>query len=315
MINIIVTGGAGNIGSALVKNLLNKNKYKVIIIDNFVTGKEYKLPSKKNKNWKLLKININKVKNINKLIPFKKIDYIFHFAALVGVKRTLNNPLNVLEDIEGMKNILTLSNYFKVKRLFYSSSSEVYGESISFPQNENNTPLNSRLPYAAVKNICEAYIKTYNKEYHLNYTIFRFFNTYGPNQSEEFVITKFINKAINNETIEIYGDGKQSRTFCYINDNIYACIKCLEDDKYINSTINIGSEFEINMKNLAKKIKKLSNSKSLISYIDPLVEGDMFRRVPDLTNMKKLISQKKFTNLDDGILKTLKEIKKKNNKC
>ena len=119
MINIIVTGGAGNIGSALVKNLLNKNKYKVIIIDNFVTGKEYKLPSKKNKNWKLLKININKVKNINKLIQFKKIDYIFHFAALVGVKRTLNNPLNVLDDIEGMKNILTLSKYFKVKRLFY----------------------------------------------------------------------------------------------------------------------------------------------------------------------------------------------------
>ena len=311
MINIIVTGGAGNVGSALVKNLLNKNKYKVIVIDNFVTGKEYKLPSKKNKNWKLLKININKVKNINKLIQFKKIDYIFHFAALVGVKRTLNNPLNVLEDIEGMKNILTLSKYFKVKRLFYSSSSEVYGESISFPQNENNTPLNSRLPYAAVKNICEAYIKTYNKEYHLNYTIFRFFNTYGPNQSEEFVITKFINKAINNETIEIYGDGKQSRTFCYIDDNIYACIKCLEDDKYINNTINIGSEFEINMKNLAKKIKKLSNSKSLISYIDPLVEGDMFRRVPDLKKMKKLISQKKFTNLDDGILKTLKEIKKK----
>ena len=123
MINIIVTGGAGNIGSALVKNLLNKNKYKVIIIDNFVTGKEYKLPSKKNKNWKLLKININKVRNISKLIKFKKIDYIFHFAALVGVKRTLNNPLNVLEDIEGMKNILTLSKYFKVKRLFYSSSS------------------------------------------------------------------------------------------------------------------------------------------------------------------------------------------------
>ena len=314
MINIIVTGGAGNIGSALVKNLLNKNKYKVIIIDNFVTGKEYKLPSKKNKNWKLLKININKVRNISKLIKFKKIDYIFHFAALVGVKRTLNNPLNVLEDIEGMKNILTLSKYFKVKRLFYSSSSEVYGESISFPQNENNTPLNSRLPYAAVKNICEAFIKTYNKEYDLNYTIFRFFNTYGPNQSEEFVITKFINKAINNETIEIYGDGKQSRTFCYIDDNIYACIKCLEDDKYINNTINIGSEFEINMKNLAKKIKKLCNSKSLISYIDPLVEGDMFRRVPDLTKMKKLISQKKFTNLDHGILKTLKEIKKKN-KC
>ena len=314
MINIIVTGGAGNIGSALVKNLLNKNKYKVIIIDNFVTGKEYKLPSKKNKNWKLLKININKVSNISKLIKFKKIDYIFHFAALVGVKRTLNNPLNVLEDIEGMKNILTLSKYFKVKRLFYSSSSEVYGESISFPQNENNTPLNSRLPYAAVKNICEAFIKTYNKEYDLNYTIFRFFNTYGPNQSEEFVITKFINKAINNETIEIYGDGKQSRTFCYIDDNIYACIKCLEDDKYINNTINIGSEFEINMKNLAKKIKKLCNSKSLISYIDPLVEGDMFRRVPDLTKMKKLISQKKFTNLDHGILKTLKEIKKKN-KC
>src|SRR6185312_4294759 len=139
-----------------------------------------------------------------------KFDYVFHYAAMVGVKRTLNNPMTVLQDIEGIKNILSLSKNTCVKRVFYSSSSEVYGEPVEFPQNENTTPLNSRLPYAIVKNVGEAFFRSYQREYGLDFTIFRFFNTYGSRQSQDFVVTKFIDEALGNQDITIYGDGNQS---------------------------------------------------------------------------------------------------------
>ena len=106
-------------------------------------------------------------------------DYVFHYAAVVGVHRTLQNPLAVLRDIDGIRNILELSKNTGVKRVFYSSSSEVYGEPVEIPQNESTTPLNSRLPYAIVKNLGEAYFKSYQQEFGLDYTIFRFFNKIG----------------------------------------------------------------------------------------------------------------------------------------
>jgi UDP-glucose 4-epimerase len=110
-------------------------------------------------------------------------DYVFHYAAVVGVKRTLENPVLVLEDLQGIRNVLTLCKNTGVKRVFYASSSEVYGEPVHLPQHEHNTPLNSRLPYAVVKNAGESFCRSYFQEYGLEYTIFRFFNTYGPKQS------------------------------------------------------------------------------------------------------------------------------------
>ncbi|MFM7902004.1 MAG: NAD-dependent epimerase/dehydratase family protein, partial [Bacteroidota bacterium] len=153
-----------------------------------------------------------------------RFEYVFHYAALVGVKRTLENPVMVLNDITGIKNVLNLSKNTGVKRVFFSSSSEVYGEPVEFPQNEHTTPLNSRLPYAIVKNVGEAYLRSFKQEYDLAFTIFRFFNTYGPQQSNDFVMSKFITAALSNTDITIYGDGSQTRTFCYIDDNVDACL-------------------------------------------------------------------------------------------
>src|SRR5437588_12842334 len=121
----------------------------------------------------------------------------------------------VLDDIKGIQNVLHLAKNTGVKRVFFSSSSEVYGEPVEFPQNEFTTPLNSRLPYAVVKNVGEAFLRSYKQEFDLDYTIFRFFNTYGPKQSSDFVMTKFIKAALANDRITIYGDGSQTRTFCY----------------------------------------------------------------------------------------------------
>ena len=210
----------------------------------------------------------------------------------------------VLEDIEGIKNILSLSKNSGLKRVFYSSSSEVYGEPFEIPQNELTTPLNSRLPYAIVKNVGEAFFRSYQQEYGLDYTIFRFFNTYGPNQSEDFVVPKFLKAALRNEPIYIYGDGLQTRSFCYVDDNIETCIKALVEDKCVNDVLNVGSDIEITVLELAKIIIATSNSSSEIIHLEALKEGDMLRRCPDTTKMKAILG-KELISLEDGITKLI----------
>ena len=305
MRKILVTGGAGFIGSALAEGLLkNKDNY-VVILDNLTTGHLKKLPIF-NRNGKFIKLDVNKRLQLGDVMMTYKFDYVFHYAAVVGVKNTLENPIKVLDDINGFKHILDLSKNTGVKRVFFSSSSEIYGEPVEYPQNENTTPLNSRLPYAIVKNVGEAYLKSFNKEYGLEYTIFRFFNTYGPKQSKNFVMSKFISKALKDEDITIYGDGSQTRTFCFINDNIEACLSAFYNDKYINDVINVGGDIEIKIVDLAKTIIKLAKSKSKIVHLPALEEGDMRGRRPDITKMKKLLSHD-LLPIEEGIKETLKK--------
>ena len=190
---------------------------------------------------------------------------------MVGVLRTLENPVSVLNDLEGIKNVLTLSKNTGVKRVFYSSSSEVYGEPVHLPQNETTTPLNSRLPYAIVKNVGEAFCKSYQQEFGLDYTIFRFFNTYGPKQSVDFVMSKFLRLAMKNEPITIYGDGSQTRTL-----------------------------------ELAKILIKLTNSKSEIIHLPTLKDGDMTRRQPDIAKMKQLLNRD-LLPLEQGIKRVIEK--------
>lgn len=304
MNKILVTGGAGFIGSALAEKLAENTNNYVVIVDNLVTGSKDKVPVSVRENIRFIKANVNNWQDISSIFVSHAFDYVFHYAALVGVKRTLNNPAQVLEDIEGLKNILTLCKNTGVKRIFYSSSSEVYGEPVEFPQNEQTTPLNSRLPYAIVKNVGEAFLRSYKREYDLDYTVFRFFNTYGPKQSKDFVISKFISKALKNEDIEIYGDGKQTRTFCFIDDNIEACANAYYHNMYINDVVNIGGDIEITVLELAKIIIGLTGSSSKIKHLAALEEGDMTRRKPDTTKMRTLL-KRELLPLESGLLKII----------
>lgn len=305
MKNYLVTGGAGFVGSSMAERLANDPEVKVVIVDNFVTGSAEKLPDMQQyPNVRFIKCDVNKYEDIASVFYAYKFEYVFHYAALVGVKRTLENPIAVLEDIKGLDNILRLSKNTGVKRVFYSSSSEVYGEPVEFPQNVYTTPLNSRLPYAVVKNLGEAYLKSYKQEYDLNYTIFRFFNTYGPKQSKEFVVSRFINLTLKNEDITIYGDGLQTRTFCYIDDNIEACFNTLDNENFINEVINIGGNEEVPIITLAEIIKKVTGSSSKIIHLPPLADGDMTRRLPDVTMMNQLLNRPKIT-LEEGLKKVL----------
>ena len=304
MIKILITGGAGNVGSELACRLVKNENYFVVVVDNLSTGKIENLPSNTHPNFLFIRGDVNEYVEIASVVLAHKFDYVFHYAAMVGVDRTLKNPMGVLKDIEGIKNVLSLAKNIGVKRVFYSSSSEVYGEPVEFPQNEETTPLNSRLPYAVVKNLGEAFFRTYHQEYGLNYTIFRFFNTYGPKQSTDFVISKFINAALKNETITIYGDGRQTRTFCYIDDNIDATVAIFEQNLSVNDVVNIGSSVEISMLALAELVIDITASLSKIKHLDALKEGDMSRRQPDISKMKQVLNRK-LTSLEQGISKVL----------
>lgn len=295
---ILITGGAGNVGSALACKLAQDNNNTVVIVDNLTTGRKHKIP--KTNNVVFIKADVNNYNDMVAIFGRYDFNYVFHYAAVVGVARTLENPMSVLEDIEGIKNILNLSKNTGVKRVFFSSSSEVYGEPFEIPQNEQTTPLNSRLPYAIVKNLGEAFFRSYYDEYGLEYTIFRFFNTYGPNQSDDFVVPRFLRAALANEPLNIYGDGSQTRSFCYVDDNVDTCIKAMYSKTHINEVLNIGSDMEMTILELAQSIIKLTNSRSEIVHLPALKEGDMKRRCPDNTKMKDLLGRD-LVSLEEGL--------------
>ena len=305
---ILITGGAGFIGSSMAERLSRDPDNYIVIVDNLLTGSITKVPKSVHQNVKFIKGNANDLMDIASVFHAYRFDYVFHYAAVVGVKRTLANPVLVLNDIAGINQILNLSKNTGVKRVFFTSSSEVYGEPVEYPQNEYTTPLNSRLPYAIVKNVGEAYLRSFKREYDLDFTIFRLFNTYGPKQSTDFVISKFLAAALKDKDITIYGDGKQTRTFCHIEDHLDATTNALYNNLLVNDVANIGTDHEITMLDLANTIIKITNSGSKIIHLPSLKEGDMTRRKPDVTKMRQLL-QREFTSLDEG----LREIIKNNN--
>lgn len=300
MRKILVTGGSGFVGSALAEKLLSDPDNYVVVVDNLLTGTKDRLPAGDPSRFQFIKCDVNVLNDILPVMVSFSFDYVFHYAAVVGVQRTLDNPVMVLQDIQGIKNILDLCKSTGVKRVFYSSSSEVYGEPVEFPQNEHTTPLNSKLPYAVVKNVGESFCRSYKQEFDLDYTIFRFFNTYGPKQSSDFVMSRFIRRAMNNDPIPVYGDGSQTRTFCYVDDNIDACVSTLYEDLAINEVVNIGNDHEISIRELAETIITVTGSRSEIVHRPALEEGDMRRRKPDISKMRMLLNRE-LIDLKTGI--------------
>lgn len=302
MVNILITGGAGFIGSSLAERLLALGNFSIVIVDNLLTGLRTHIPE--HPQCTFIKCDVNDYHDIAPVMSAWHFDYVFHYAAVVGVQRTLANPVTVLNDINGIENILKLSKNTGVKRVFFSSSSEVYGEPVSLPQHEYTTPLNSRLPYAIVKNVGESYCRSYYQEFGLDYTIFRFFNTYGPRQSSDFVMAKFLKAALANQDLTVYGDGMQSRTFCYIDDNIDACLRTLDDHQYKNDVYNIGSDQVITVLQLAETIIRLTGSSSRVVHLPALKDGDMTKRQPDIEKMLQLLGRD-LLPYEDGIRRIL----------
>jgi len=304
---ILIAGGAGFIGSNMCKKLLQKD-VKIICVDNLCTGtmKNIKdLISKK--NFLFIEHNI-----INPLHIPGNIDEIYHFACPASPPKYQIDPIFTLKtNFIGTMNLLDLAKEKKCKILL-SSTSEVYGEPTISPQPENyrgnvNT-VGIRSCYDEGKRVAETLMMDYHKKYNVDTRIVRIFNTYGPQMDikDGRVVTNFIYQMLNNKDITIYGDGKQTRSFCYIDDLMDGMIKLMKSE-YVYP-VNIGSDYEISIVKLANILLELTESKSKIIYL-PLPKDDPTHRKPDICLANNILKWKPTTNVKDGLLKTIQFIK------
>ncbi len=300
---ILVAGGAGFIGFHLCQKLLKKNY--VICVDNLYTGSKKNVDFlNKNKNFQFIKKDIQKKFHL-------KCDEIYNLACPASPKFYQKNPLETIKtNILGSINLLDIANKNNAK-IFQASTSEIYGDPLQHPQNEdyrgNVNTIGIRACYDEGKRLAESIFYDYYRTHNINIKIARLFNTYGPymNRDDGRVVSNFIVSALKNEPLYIYGNGNQTRSFCYIEDTIGGIIKLMNTKKSIQGPINIGSNNEITIKTIANKIINLTNSKSKIIFIKK-VEDDPIKRKPSLKLAKKLLKWEQKTSLNEGLKKTVK---------
>ena len=316
---ILVTGGAGFIGSHLVDRLL-VDGHSVRVLDNISTGRESNLDLH-NENPKFTFINGSVLDQDLLTKSVTGVDFIFHLAAAVGVFTIINHPLSSLvTNIRGTENVLEIASTQNIP-VFLSSSSEVYGKNISNSLRETDdrilgSPTMLRWSYSEAKAIDESLTYAYWTERKLPTRIVRFFNTVGPRQVGAYgmVVPRFISAAIKNEPIIIYGTGEQTRCFGHVLDVIDAVISVAFSDKTIGQVINIGNDKEISMNDLAKKIIELTSSTSQIKYIpysEAYAEGfeDMERRVPNIDLINSLTGWQPKRGLEEIIKDVVQDLR------
>jgi len=303
-LNVVITGGAGFIGSHLTEKLLLYGA-NVAVIDNLLHGNKIE-HLKGNKNLQIYNTDIRDVQKIPRILKDK--DLVFHLAAVVGVEETQASPFDVLDvEVGGTLNILTAAANNKVKRFIFGSSSEVYGDTTK-PM-EETAPLSPKSTYAVAKLVGEEYCKAFLQKHNMQYTILRYFNVYGPRQDERFVISRFVKRILSNEAIYIYGDGKQTRDFTYIDDAINMTLLATAKDESNCQTINIGTGVSTSINDLASLIGEIFDNKHPVKkvYVDynnkrPR-EIEVFSRVADITKAKRLLQYEPNVNLRSGIKK------------
>lgn len=313
---VLITGGAGFIGSHLCDSLVARG-FKVSILDNLSTGSNENVSHLVGK-IKVFQGNIKDQKLVESLVSDS--DLVFHMAAAVGVKTILNDPLESMStNFAGSEIVLNACAKFD-KKIVIASTSEIYGKNMKQPLSEGDdrimgAPQKLRWSYADSKALEEAMAYALYLTKNLKVITVRFFNVVGPRQSGSYgmVLPRFVNAALNNNDVEVFGDGKQKRVFCHVLDAIDAIIKLTETDKSVGQVFNIGGSEEISIKELAYEVIKQTNSKSKVTfstYNDSYGEGfeDMQRRVPDLTKIQKYISWNPTFGLKQIILDVAKSL-------
>jgi len=301
---ILVTGGTGFIGSHLCKRLLNEGHY-IICLDNNFTGKMENITSiKNNPNFEFIRHDITQP-------ILLEVDQIYHLACPASPKAYQYNPIKTIKtNILGTLNALGIAKRVKATILL-TSTSEVYGDPTINPQVEeywgNVNPIGIRSCYDEGKRVAETLMMEYNRSNQTQIRIARIFNTYGSNmdKNDGRVISNFINQAINNTDITIYGNGDQTRSFCYVDDTVDALIRLMNQSE-TNGPINIGNPFEMTMNELSQQILKLMPYSSSKIIYKPLPDDDPRQRRPDITKAEEYLDWRPTTNLEDGLNKTIK---------
>ena len=303
MKKIIVTGGAGFLGSHLCRELLEKN-HKVLCVDNFYTG------TKKNIEKLLLDPNFELIKHDITYPIYFEVDEIYNLACPASPIHYQNNPVQTTKtNVFGAINILDLANKVKAKVL-QASTSEVYGDPELHPQPESYmgkvNPIGIRACYDEGKRCAETLFFDYFRQKKESIKVVRIFNTYGPNMHphDGRVVSNFIMQALENKNITIYGDGTQTRSFCYVDDLIKGLISMMETNKSITGPINLGNPNEFSMNQLAREVIRATNSKSKIEYKD-LPQDDPRKRQPDIRRAKTELNWEPTIDLEEGLEKTI----------
>lgn len=307
----LITGGAGFIGSHLSEELL-RTGHSVVVIDNLSTGTLDNLKAiKDHPKFEFVYDNVRNSETMHVLI--EKCDIVFHLAAAVGVQLIVDEPVLTIEtNIHGSEIVLEIANKFR-KKVLIASTSEVYGKSENVPfREDDDTVLGStrfsRWAYACSKAVDEFLGQAYYEQFNLPVVIARFFNTVGPRQTGQYgmVIPRFVERALNNEPILIYGTGQQSRCFAYVGDVINGVIALMNQPGAVGRVYNIGSTEEITIEALADKVIEMTGSKSekkFISYEEAYGKpfDDMMRRIPCLDRIKETVGYVPKTTLEETL--------------
>ena len=303
---ILVTGGAGFIGSHLVDALIERG-HRVVVIDNLSTGKKENI----NKKAKFYKIDICSPK-IREIFKKEKPEIVFHFAAQINVRKSVEDPLfdakvNILGSLNVIQNFVQLptSNFQLPKFIFASTGGAIYGETKEIPTPENYFA-NPISPYGIAKLTVENYLRFYKENFGLKFVSLRFSNVYGPRQDpkgEAGVVAIFIDKLLKGEKPTIFGDGKQTRDFIFVEDVVSACLKAMEY-KGKKEIFNIGTGIETSINELYQIVSKLLNTKIQPKYA-PEKPGDLKRSCLDISLAKRELKWKPKYNLEEGAKKTI----------
>ena len=317
---VLITGGAGFIGSHLSDELIAGGN-EVAILDNLSTGRFENIAHLDgNKSFQFIEGTILNEMLVDKLV--ERCDVVYHLAAAVGVDLVVKKPLeSLVTNIKGSEIVLDMAHRYH-KKILITSTSEIYGKNTNGPLKEDDdrilgSPLKVRWGYSTAKAVDEMLAYIYWKEKKVPTVIVRLFNTVGPRQTGAYgmVIPRFVGQALKNEDMTVYGTGKQSRCFLHVKDVIKTLIKLMNNKEAVGQVFNIGSQEEITIENLAKKVIEITKSKSKLVYIPyekAYEEGfeDMQRRVPDTTKVKNLTGFKPTIDLE-GTIKSVVEYYKR----
>ncbi|MCG1020147.1 UDP-glucuronic acid decarboxylase family protein [Sutcliffiella horikoshii] len=311
---ILITGVAGFLGSHLAEELLLRD-YKVVGIDNFSTGKEKNLKKlKQSKNFTFIEADVSSNYFMALQNQLEDIDEIYHLASPASPAYYLKKPIDTIDaNTLGTKNVLDLAQKNNAK-VVYASTSEAYGDPLIHPQSEkyrgNVNTWGPRACYDESKRLGEVYCYLYYSLFNTKVKVARIFNTYsaGLANDDGRVISNFVNQALLNEDITVYGDGTQTRSFCYVTDTIRGLILMMEKESANGQIINIGNPKEYTILEMANLVKKLSNSKSRITF-HPLPIDDPKQRKPDISKARKLLGWTPQVDVVDGLNKTITNYK------